>query len=123
MDIQEKAQWHLETNGGFIPVLENTDGQLVHESEVIMNFASQAASQGEGLPLWPHEIESDHLNDQERVSAALKTAQMKLDMLQFDKLMADFWIAYRARYLDPELNQHFRHSLKEKYEPFFKRLT
>ena len=55
MDIRNKAQWHLDLNGGFMPILENTDGTMVFESAVIMSFASDLAAPGQGLPIWPHE--------------------------------------------------------------------
>jgi len=55
MDIRQKAQWHLDLNNGFMPILENTNGHMVFESAVIMSFASDLAKPGEGIPIWPHE--------------------------------------------------------------------
>ena len=56
MDLSNKAQWHIDTNGGFIPLLECPgNGKLVFESAVIMNFACTYGEAGQGLDLWPHE--------------------------------------------------------------------
>ena len=35
MDLEEKAQWHQDANGGLIPILESPDGTLIFESAVI----------------------------------------------------------------------------------------
>ena len=40
VDLTTKAQWHLDTNGGFVPLLETPDGNIIYESAVIMDFAS-----------------------------------------------------------------------------------
>ena len=81
MDIRNKAQWHLDANGGFLPLLENTDGHIIYESAVIQALASTLAKPGEGQPVWPHE--ACEAGD---ISGSFKTAQMRLDMLAFDKI-------------------------------------
>lgn len=93
MDIRQKAQWHLDLNNGFMPVLENTDGNMVFESAVIMSLASDLARPGEGLPIWPHEAAEPG-----NAAAAMATAQMRLDMLTFDKMGNKMWGAYLSRY-------------------------
>jgi glutathione S-transferase len=35
VDLRNKAKWHLDLNGGLIPVLESPDGTLVNESGFI----------------------------------------------------------------------------------------
>jgi hypothetical protein len=35
MDLNAKAQWHLDFNGGMVPILETTDGTLIKESAII----------------------------------------------------------------------------------------
>jgi len=39
MDLNEKAQWHIDFNGGSVPVLETTTGVLVPESGIIAQWA------------------------------------------------------------------------------------
>ena len=41
--VVEKAQWHLDFNGGLIPVLESPDGTLINESGFIAEFANEFA--------------------------------------------------------------------------------
>lgn len=35
MDLNQKAQWHLDFNGGMVPVLETPQGDLIKESGII----------------------------------------------------------------------------------------
>ena len=47
IDLRDKTKWHLDINGGFVPILEFPDGTLLHESKVLMDFAEEAyTSQG-----------------------------------------------------------------------------
>ena len=39
LDMADKGAWHKEFNGGFVPILENTDGKLFPESGIIEEFA------------------------------------------------------------------------------------
>jgi len=39
MDLNKKAQWHLDFNGGLVPILENPNGDLIKESGIIAQFA------------------------------------------------------------------------------------
>jgi len=34
--VNEKAAWHLEINGGLVPILETPQGDLIVESSIIM---------------------------------------------------------------------------------------
>ena len=34
LDLNEKAQWHVDFNGGMIPVLEAPSGELIPESGI-----------------------------------------------------------------------------------------
>ena len=40
IDLGDKNQWLLDFNGGFVPVLENTDGTMIPESGIIASTAS-----------------------------------------------------------------------------------
>ena len=35
VELRNKAKWHLDINGGLIPLLESPDGTIVHESGYI----------------------------------------------------------------------------------------
>ena len=51
MDLEDKAEWHKELNGGLVPVLETPQGQLVIESRVHMELANELGKE-EGLQLY-----------------------------------------------------------------------
>lgn len=51
MDLQNKAAWHTQLNGGLIPVLEMPDGTLLHESKVLMELANDLGGD-KGLALY-----------------------------------------------------------------------
>ena len=55
VSLVEKAQWHLDFNGGFVPVLETPAGTMINESGFIAEFANSLAGPDQGLKLWPHE--------------------------------------------------------------------
>jgi len=42
MDLSKKTQWHLEINGGLVPLLELPDGTILHESKVLMEYFEEA---------------------------------------------------------------------------------
>jgi len=95
-DLVTKAKWHLEANGGFIPILETPDGTMINESAVLMQFACDYSK--EGLKLWPHEAAP--AGD---LAANIKTGKHKLAMIAFDKLMmGPFWGAYMQKFADAE---------------------
>jgi glutathione S-transferase len=41
MDLNNKAKWHMDLNGGTIPILEMPSGEIIVESKVIMDFAHE----------------------------------------------------------------------------------
>lgn len=93
VDLRVKAQWHLDINGGLVPLLENPDGKIVYESAVIAEFAWNFAPPDQGLPLWPHQAKPGDLN------ATMQTAAHKLEMLNFDKILSGgFWGALLSRF-------------------------
>lgn len=50
VDLGKKTPWHLAINGGLIPVWETTDGVILTESKVLMDFVEDAyPSQGYSL--------------------------------------------------------------------------
>ena len=68
----DKQDWHIEINGGFVPLLESTDGSMIYESAVIADFANDFAPASQGLSLWPHLAKPGDLNP------SLESAKMKL---------------------------------------------
>jgi len=55
MNLGDKAQWHLDFNNGFVPILESSDGAMVNESAVISQFAVEYAKPTDGIKLLPSE--------------------------------------------------------------------
>lgn len=52
MDLNEKAPWHVEFNGGMVPVLETPAGDLIKESGIIAIFAHEHGVKS-GVDLFP----------------------------------------------------------------------
>ena len=71
-DLQDKAKWHLDLNGGLLPVLETPDGNLAYESAVLADFAINLAPQGQGLALYPNEQSA--ATPEEKQKLCMKTA-------------------------------------------------
>lgn len=46
IDLEDKAQWHIDLNGGRVPVIELPDGQTVHDSRICIDFAHDYAPGG-----------------------------------------------------------------------------
>lgn len=51
MDLTDKAQWLMDVNKGFVPVLELQDGTMIIESRVIMELAEDM-HRDKGLKLY-----------------------------------------------------------------------
>jgi len=80
VSLEKKAQWHLDFNGGFLPMLETSAGTMINESGFIAEFANSLAGPDQGLKLWPHETAP--LGD---VAANMETGQHKLFCQKNDK--------------------------------------
>ncbi len=52
VDLGKKTPWHLGINGGLIPVWETTDGTILTESKVLMEYVEDAYST-QGYSLLP----------------------------------------------------------------------
>lgn len=109
MQLQNKAQWHLDFNGGFIPVLETPEGHLVKESAVVAQFAVDYAGPNQGLKLWPNE---GAVGD---VAASLAAAQMRINIQEFESLgVIGLWYnAMINKLADAERNQNIINKLPE----------
>ena len=71
VDLNEKAEWHLAFNNGFIPVLEVPSGELFPESDINSNYALDVAGPNQGLKLIPDD--------------PVLAAKMRVKMQEFDK--------------------------------------
>jgi|EP00670_Eutreptiella_braarudii_P010276 glutathione S-transferase len=91
VDLNEKAQWHLDFNNGFVPVLETPAGDLIKESGVVAQFAHDYSS--EGFDLWPKD--------------PTQAAFMRLEMAAFDATLGNFFAIYMSRGLDDETTDRF----------------
>ena len=52
MDLLDKAQWHVDFNGGGVPFIETPSGDLIKESAVITQFAIEH-NHGKGVDVIP----------------------------------------------------------------------
>jgi len=96
MNLGDKAQWHLDFNKGFVPILESSDGTMINESAVISQFASEFAKASDGVKLWPCEGTTGDL------SASMETGKLRLAMLEWDAFMPKFFACYMGRFADKE---------------------
>jgi glutathione S-transferase len=51
--LNNKSQWHVDFNGGMVPILETPNGDLIKESAVIMAFANESGPKYGGVRLIP----------------------------------------------------------------------
>jgi len=70
--LNNKAEWHLNFNGGFVPILETPAGDLIKESSVIMMYAHEAGT-GSTIPKDP-----------------IQAAKMRLEMEAFNGKTSSF---------------------------------
>jgi glutathione S-transferase len=76
MDLNEKAQWHLDFNGGLVPILENPQGELIKESGIIAQFAIELGGD-EGVALIPKD--------------PFQAAKMRLEIERCSKIIGPFF--------------------------------
>ena len=43
IDLNNKAQWHIDVNGGAAPVMETPQGELIPDSGVLVNYALESS--------------------------------------------------------------------------------
>ena len=91
-NLGDKAQWHVDFNGGQTPILETPEGSMLKESGVISQFASDYAKGEDGIPLYPSEA---HPSD---LSASMASAKMRLDCQAFDKFLPKFFPLFGSRF-------------------------
>jgi len=112
MDLQKKADWHMNANGGMVPLLETQDGTLIPESGVLMYFAHDyTKGKEEGHNLIPED--------------AVAAAKMRLAQEDFNKVLntTGFWPAFGHKsWYDDEANATLASNL-DKFEDFAKKYT
>lgn len=42
INLKDKAQWHIDINGGLVPMLELPDGTILLDSKVLMDYVEEA---------------------------------------------------------------------------------
>ena len=52
IDLNNKAQWHVDCNGGAAPIMETPQGDMIPDSGVIVNYALES-SPSTGIQLIP----------------------------------------------------------------------
>ena len=46
LDLNNKRPWHVAANGGTVPLIETTDGTIIIESKIVMEYAQEAYETG-----------------------------------------------------------------------------
>lgn len=90
MDLNEKAQWHKDFNGGMVPVLETPAGDLIKESGIVAQFAIEQGGD-DGVSLIPKD--------------PIQAAKMRVEMDRCQQLLQPFFGIYMSRGEDPEKNK------------------
>jgi glutathione S-transferase len=101
VDLNNKAKWHLDLNGGFVPILELQNGEVIIESAIVATFAEEFAKDSGA-----HLIPAD----------PLAAAKMRVEMTKFDPTMNAVWGMVMARYTDDAKTQAFKEQTLPKWE-------
>ena len=88
LDNDNKAQWFKDFNGGFVPILEFPSGEMVPESDIIVEFALQKAGPDQGLDLVPRD--------------PLQAALMRAKIVEFNKRLPVAFAMATTRFQDME---------------------
>mmetsp|Transcript_15974 Transcript_15974/g.34676 ORF Transcript_15974/g.34676 Transcript_15974/m.34676 type:complete len:270 (-) Transcript_15974:106-915(-) len=95
-NLDQKAQWHLDFNNGFVPVLETPQGDTIGESGVLMQLAHELAPE-QGLELVPKD--------------PILAAKMRLKMEKFSGLLGGIFHVYLSRGEDTSKIEEFAKTL------------
>lgn len=91
MDLNEKAQWHVDFNGGMVPLLETRPDELIKESGIAAQFACELAGPDQGVELIPRD--------------PIAAAKMRVLIEEHNKHLQPIYAVYGSRGEDPEKNQ------------------
>jgi len=95
-NLDQKAQWHLDFNNGFVPVLETPQGDMLGESGVLMQLAHELAPD-KGFELIPKD--------------PIEAAKMRLKMEKFSGLLGAIFPVYLTRGEDKSKIEEFAKTL------------
>ena len=84
LDNDNKAQWFKDFNGGFLPILEFPTGEMVPESDIVVEFTLQEAGPDQGLDLIPRD--------------PLRAALMRVKIFEFNKRLPMAFAMVRTRF-------------------------
>ena len=42
INLRDKPKWHMDINGGLVPILELPDGTILLDSKILMDYANEA---------------------------------------------------------------------------------
>ena len=101
IDLNEKAQWHKDFNGGTAPFMEMPTGVMVPESGIIQQWAQETNPDG-GISLIP--------------SDPLEAAKMRVRMEKFMKTIPNMFGIIMARGTDVEGIQKYKDETLPLYE-------
>ena len=87
VDLQNKAQWHIDINGGGAPMLEFPSGDMIPDSGIIVQYALEA-NRGNGIELIP--------------SDPMEAAKMRMKMEKFNKAIGPMFGVILSRGQDEE---------------------
>ena len=90
MDLNIKAQWHVDFNGGMVPVLETPAGELIRESGVVAMYAHEAGKNN-GIDLFPKDT--------------IQAAKLRVEIENYSKYLNPFFTVYLSRGEDIEKNK------------------
>ena len=101
-NLDKKAAWHLELNGGLVPVLETPAGDLIRESGVIAQLAHELGGSN-GVELVP--------------SDPIKAAKMRLEIEAFKGTLSGLWpVIYPSVGTDEATIEKFGAEILPKWE-------
>ena len=89
MDLNDKAQWFKDFNGGMVPILEFPSGDLIPESNIAVEYALQVAGTDQGIKLIPDD--------------PVQACHMRVKMDEFNSKLPKFFAMYLCRFADMEV--------------------
>ena len=101
IDLNEKAQWHSDFNGGMSPVLETPKGDLILDSAIVAQYALESNPTG-GIQLIP--------------SDPVEAAKMRMKMEAFNKTLSNMFPMILSRGQDVEKIMAYKNNALPIYE-------
>ena len=102
VDLGKKTKWHLDINGGLVPLLELPTGTIIHESKIQMEFLEDAYPV-QGYSLLPED--------------PVKRALMRVAFPIADAIMSAWYPIYMKKGYDEEAFKNLQDKL-QKVEDF-----